>query len=315
MSALAARLDHYLAVRRSLGYDLSTAERILRRFTEFADHEGADHVTVDLFLRWKERFGSANSTTWAARLGMVRRFATWLQIVDPRTEAPPLGLIPGHPKRPRPFIYTGDQIAAIVLNAVKLPSAYGLRGSTCSTLFGLIAATGLRVSEALQFNEADVDLDEAVLTVKRGKNGKSRFVPISDSVVDQLRAYRAERNRLLGASAGAFFLFESGTRPTDCVARYNFAQVCQRIGLREKQPFNKHGRGPRIHDLRHTFAVRTIIDWYRAGLDPDREMIKLSTYLGHANPEATYWYIEAVPELLELASERAERSLATGVAR
>ncbi|MCG8651422.1 MAG: hypothetical protein MI861_16395, partial [Pirellulales bacterium] len=104
-------------------------------------------------------------------------------------------------------------------------------------------------------------------------------------------------------------------RPTDCGARYNFAQVCQRIGLREAQPYTKHGRGPRIHDLRHTFAVRTILDWYRAGLDPDRKMIKLSTYLGHANPKATYWYIEAVPELLELASDRAKHSLTVGVAR
>ncbi len=233
MTTLTARLDHYLAVRRSLGYDLSTAERILRRFTEFADRQGADHVTTDLFLRWKEQFGSANNTTWAARLGIVRRFATWLQNIDPRTEAPPPGLIPGHPRRPKPYIYTADQIAAIVVDAARLPSAYGLRGRTCSTLFGLIAATGLRVSEALQLDEDDIDLDEAVLTVRQGKNGKSRFVPVAQSVAGRLRAYRSERNRLLGAGARAFFLIESGRRPTDCNARYNFAQVSQRIGLRD----------------------------------------------------------------------------------
>ena len=310
MTSLTLRLAHYLAVRRSLGYDLSFSERVLRRFTTFADDEGADHVTINLFLRWKERFGLANNNTWATRLGMVRVFATWLQGIDPRTEVPPAGLISGKLRRSRPYIYTDDQVAAIVTEAGRLRSAYGLRGWTCSTLFGLIAATGLRVSEAIGLDEQDIDLEEAVLTVRRGKNGKSRFVPMSASAVDRLGAYRAERNRILGASPSAFFLFESGQRPTDCSARYNFAQVCQKIDLRDRQMFNKHGRGPRIHDLRHTFAVRTIMDWYRQGLDPDREMIKLSTYLGHAKPEHTYWYIEAVPELLQLACERAEQSIA-----
>jgi integrase/recombinase XerD len=309
MMSLTSRLEHYLAVRRSLGYDLSTSERVLRRFTTFGDTQGADHVTIGLFLQWKEQFGSANTNTWSARLGMVRVFAAWLQGIDPRTEVPPAGLICGKLRRTRPYIYTEDQVTGIVTEARRLPSPYGLRGWTCSTLFGLIAVTGVRVSEAIGLDEQDVDLDEAVLTVRRGKNGKSRFVPISVHAVDRLSVYRAERNRILGASPSPFFLFENGERPTDCGARYSFAQVCQRTGLRNRQAFNKHGRGPRIHDLRHTFAVRTIMDWYRKGLDPDREMIKLSTYLGHAKPEHTYWYIEAVPELLQLACERAERSI------
>jgi integrase/recombinase XerD len=309
MTSLTVRLEHYLAVRRGLGADLSFSERVLRRFIAFADAEGIDHVTVDLFLRWRAHFGSANNNTWSTRLGMVRVFATWLQGIDPRTEVPPAGLIPGKPRRTRPYIYTVGQIAEIVAEAARLPSSYGLRGWTCTTLFGLIAVTGLRVSEAIGLDEQDVDLEEAVVTIRRGKNGKSRFVPISASAVDRLGAYRAERNRILGAGPLPFFLFESGQRPTDCSARYNFAQVSQRIGLRKPQDFTRHGCGPRIHDLRHTFAVRTIMDWYRRGLDPDREMIKLSTYLGHANPEHTYWYIEAVPELLQLASDRAERSI------
>jgi integrase len=287
----------------------------LCRFTEFAAAEGTDHITVDLFLRWKDHFGKANNNTWAARLGMVRAFATWLQGIDPRTEVPPAGLISHRFHRSRPYIYTDQQVAHIAEEAGGLPSSYGLRGWTYSTLFGVIAATGLRISEALGLNEEDVDLEEAVLTVRRGKNGKSRFVPVTACVVDRLRAYRHERNRLLGAKGSPFFVIENGARLTDCGARYNFAQVCQRIGLRQPQEFGKHGRGPRIHDLRHTFAVRTIIDWYRAGLDPDREMIRLSTYLGHAKPEFTYWYIEAVPELLQLASDRAARSLATGGAK
>jgi integrase len=207
-------------------------------------------------------------------------------------------------------MYSDAEITAIVAESARLPSAYGLRGWTCSTLFGLIALTGLRVNEALRLDDEDVDLKEAVLTVRRAKNGKSRFIPISPCATERLRAYRAERSRILGAGRAAFFLLENGDRPTDCTARYNFAMVCQQIGLRAPQPFNKHGRGPRIHDLRHTFAVRTITDWYRHGLDPEREMLKLSTYLGHAKPELTYWYIEAIPELLQLACERAERNLA-----
>ncbi len=312
MTSLTTHLEHYLAVRRSFGYDLSFAERVLRRFTSFADAQGVDHVTVDLFLQWKEHFGSANNYTWSRRLGMARIFATWLQSIDPLSEVPPQGLIPGKLRRGRPYIYTAEQIAKIVAEAAKLPSSYGLRGWTCSTLFGLIAVTGLRVSEAIGLDEKDVELDDAVLTVRRGKNGKSRFVPISACTVDRLRVYRAERNRILGVNPSPFFLFEGNQRPGDCSIRYNFAKVCQCIGLRDRQDFHKHGRGPRIHDLRHTFAVRTIIDWYWNGLDPDREMIKLSTYLGHVKPEFTYWYIEAVPELLQLASERAERSITAG---
>ncbi|WP_234705273.1 tyrosine-type recombinase/integrase [Sinorhizobium meliloti] len=281
----------------------------MRRFTEFADAEATDHITADLFLRWKEHFGSANNNTWSRRLGMVRGFANWLQGIDQRTEVPPPGLVCGKYRRSRPYIYTPDQIAAIVAEAARLPSCYGLRGWTCSTLFGLIAVTGLRVSEAIGLDEGDVDLDATVLTVRRGKNGKSRFVPITTCAAGRLDAYRTERDRILGTGAKPFFRFESGERPTDCGARYNFAQVSQRIGLREPQDFTRHGRGPRIHDLRHTFAVRTIMDWYRNGLDADREMIKLSTFLGHTDPEHTYWYIEAVPELLQLAADRAERSI------
>ncbi len=315
MTPLTARLKQYIAVRRSLGYDLSFPERVLRRFAEFADSERADHITVDLFLRWKKHYGSANNHTWCTRLSMVRVFASWLQGFDLRTEVPPTGLISSKPRRTSPYIYTDDQVAEIVAEAGRLPSSYGLRGWTCSTLFGLIAVTGLRVSEAIGLDDKDVDLDEAVLSVRRGKNGKCRFVPIAPSAAERLMAYRAERNRILGTGQVAFFLLENSERPGDCCARYNFARVCQRIGLRERQAFNKHGRGPRIHDLRHSFAVRTIMDWYRRGLDPDREMLKLSTYLGHTHPDHTYWYIEAIPELLQLACERAERNLSERGAR
>lgn len=309
MSTLTQHLDDYLVVRRSLGYDLSHSARVLRRFTAFADREGMDHITVDLFLRWKAAYGNADNNTWSSRLGMVRVFARWLQAHDSKTEVPPAGLIVGKLRRARPYIYSAEDIVAIVSRAAALRSRYELRGWTCSTLYGLIAATGLRINEALQLDDSDVDLEAGVITVRRGKNGRARFVPVTASVVDRLRIYRHERVRLLGASAGAFFRKDDGRRPSTGNAQYNFAVISQAIGLREPQRFCRSGRGPRIHDLRHTFAVRTIMAWYRNGRDADREMSKLSTYLGHARPEDTYWYIEAVPELLRLASERAERAM------
>ena len=304
MSRLCQELDRYLTIRRSLGYDLGTTARVLRRFIAFAESQGVEHLSTDLFLRWQENFGLAGRQTWAARLGIVRLFAQWLHGLDPAHEAPPRGLIPHRVRRSRPYIYSDAEIANIVVAAAELPSVYGLRGMTYSTLFGLIATTGLRISEALALDAGDIDLVTGVLTIRRGKLGKTRLVPADRSVLERLQAYANERDRLLGFAPQPFFVNDQGARVGDCSARYNFAIVSQRLGLRSPQRYGRHGRGPRIHDLRHSFAARTMIGWYRSGQDPAREMIKLTTYLGHTKPESTYWYIEAVPELLELAAQR-----------
>jgi len=309
VSTLSAQLDRYLEIRRSLGHELQTTERILRRFISFAESEGDAYVSTALFLRWQGAFGAACRQTWAARLGVVRIFARWLHGLDPRHEIPPEGLIPSGRRRPRPYIYSESEIRRILVAAAELPSANGLRGLTYTTLFGLIAVAGLRISEAIAVAVDDVDLDAGVITVRHGKLGKERLLPVEETTRAHLQAYANERDRLLGERPRAFFVSDVGAPLTDCGTRYNFSLVCQTIGLRPPQRFNRHGRGPRIHDLRHTFAVRTLVNWYRAGKDPDREMIRLTTYLGHAKPEHTYWYIEAVPELLELASRRAEASL------
>jgi integrase len=309
MSTLVQELDRYLSIRRSLGYDLGTSARVLRKFVAFAHGRKAQHITTDLFLAWKAEFGEANQQTWSARLGMVRQFALWLSGINPRNEVPPKALIPGRYRRARPYIYSEREIVRIVEEAARLPSPNGIRALTFTILFGLIAVTGLRVSEAIALDNGDVDPDNGVLTVRRGKFGRARIVPLAQSATDRLTTYARERNRLLGHTPKSFFVSDTGKRPDDCSARYNFATVCQRIGLRPTQKFNKHGRGPRIHDLRHTFAARTMVNWYRTGKDPEREMIKLTTYLGHAVPEHTYWYIEAVPELLELAAKRAARAI------
>jgi len=303
--SLALQLDQYLTLRRSLGYDLGTSERVLRRFVRFADDSGVAHIDTELFLRWDASLPETGASTRSARLGMVRLFALWLSGIDPAHEAPPRGLIPGRSGRPRPFIYSDAEIADIVAAASELPSIYGMRGLTCSTFFGLIVATGLRISEALALDPEDLDIEIGVLRVRRGKLGRERLLPLDPTVVDRLLDYAVERDRLLGHTPCALFVRCNGARLSEWSARYNFAQVCQQIGLRERPRYHRHGRGPRIHDLRHTFAVRTMINWYRTGKDPAREMIRLTTWLGHSKPENTFWYIEAVPELLELAMARA----------
>ena len=213
MSALSDELARYLTVRRGLGYDLATAERILRRFVAFAESEGAEHISTALFQRWRERFGRAGRQTWAARLVAVRLFAQWLHGIDARHEVPPKALIPDRRRRPRPYIYRDEDVRRIVEAAAELPSIHGIRALTCSTLFGLIAVTGLRVSEALSLDADDLDAEAGVLTLRRGKLGKERLLPLSASTTARLTAYAKERDRLLGGRSKAFFVADRGERP------------------------------------------------------------------------------------------------------
>ncbi|RVP45316.1 tyrosine-type recombinase/integrase [Sinorhizobium medicae] len=302
--SLLAEQDRHLSIRRRLGADLSTDERILRRFAAFVDNDGAEYIDTRLIMRWLESLPSASAGTRGARFRVARQFAAWLHGTDPRHEVPPQGLVPGHVQRVHPHIYSDAEIIAIIEHARSLPSVYGMRGLTCSTLFGLIAVTGLRINEALRLDQTDLDIDTGVLRVRFGKLGKERLLPLDPTVAQKLESYGRERDRLLGRRSEALFVACKGHRLGDCGARYNFALVCQQIGLRPRQDYKRHGRGPRIHDLRHTFAVRTMLNWYRSGHDVGREMIKLTTWLGHASPTDTYWYLEAVPELLELAAAR-----------
>lgn len=313
MTALSKELDRYLTIRRSLGYTLDKTERDLRRFIAFADQQNSKYVSTDLFLRWQTSFGHAKRPTWSARLGTVHLFAQWLHGLDPQHEVPSKALIPPRYRRARPYIYSDNEIRRIVEAAAELPSATGIRALTYATFFALIAVTGLRIGEAISLDDTDVDLEIGVLRIRRGKQGKERFVPVSDSTRAELKAYVQKRNRLLGSPPQSFFVSTRGSRITENNGQYNFANLCQKIGMRAPEKLGRHGRGPRIHDMRHSFCVRTMLNWYRTGLDVRREMIKLSTYLGHCGPESTFWYIEAVPELLELASQRVTTSLSREV--
>ncbi len=189
--------------------------------------------------------------------------------------------------------------------ARQLPSPMGLRGLTYATLFGLLAVTGLRISEALALDDADVQRTEARLTIRRSKFGKSRLTPLHASTIERLAVYARTRDRVFPRRVSpAMFLSEQGTRVTIWAAEYTFAKVSGQIGLRPPMHGHRHGHGPRLHDLRHRFAIRTLVRWYRAGLDVDPLLPLLATYLGHVHVHETYWYLEAVPELLALATER-----------
>lgn len=314
MNELRDALEEYLAIRRSLGFKLHTDARILRTFVVFAERDGSDHITVALVLRWIAQPSRAQAPRRAKCLSVVRCFARWWSATDPRTQVPPQDLLPLRMNlRRRPHAYDEDDVPRLLTEAARLPSRKGLRGLTFVTFLGVIAATGLRLSEALALDRGDVDLQKALLTIRRTKFGKDRVIPVHPTTRQALAEYAAERDRILRRFSGpAFFVAETGRRLTEWAARYAFARISQRIGLRRPVPHYGCGRGPRLHDLRHRFAVRTLVDWYRAGVNVDQEMPKLAAYLGHGSVASTYWYLEAVPELLLLATERLRSGSAGG---
>lgn len=305
MTTLRKSLDDYLKLRRALGFKLRGPEAILRNLVDLAEQEGAKYITIDLALRCARRPANGATYTWSHRMTSIRLFAAWCKARDPRTEVPDASLLNASITRQQPFIFSQQQIADLVREAAKLECKRGLRSSTFSTMFGLIGVAGLRISEAVALDRRDVDLQTGLLTIRNTKFGKTRLVPVSESTLIALRRYAKLRDRALPAKISpAFFISERGRRVTDWATRYNFALVSRSVGLRKPAGGHRHGHGPRVHDLRHSFAVRTMVDWYRAGIDVEREMPKLSAYLGHAHINDTYWYIEAVPELLQLATER-----------
>jgi integrase len=305
MSAIRDALAQYVAVRRALGTQFREPALTLGHFVDFLEREGAELITTNLALRWAVEREGVQRATWARRLTMVRGFAAWLSAFDPRTEVPPKRLLHARHRRNKPYIFTDQEIQRLMTEAARLPSPTGLRALTHATLIGLLAATGLRPGEALALDLPDVDLHNGILAIRQTKFGKSRFVPIKDSTCTALAQYAERRNELCPRRPTERVLVsERGTRLHGCVARRTFAKVSRAIGLRAAAGGRRIGRGPRLQDLRHTFATRKLIEWYRAGLDVERELPKLTTYLGHVDVSHTYWYIEAVPELLQFATEQ-----------
>jgi site-specific recombinase XerD len=305
MSPLRTALQDYLALHRALGFELRLAGRLLQRFVDFAQAADAAYITTELALQWATQPAHAQPAQWANRLGMVRRFAQYCSSIDLRTVVPPPDLLPYRLTRPSPYIYRDEQIAQLIQAARALPSQTGLRPHTYSTLFALYAVTGMRTQEPLRLDRADVDLANGVLTVRGTKFGKSRYVPTHPSSRRALRRYAANRDRLCPSSQSpSFFLSEQGTRVTEWSVRWTFVKLSHQIGLRQSDD----SRGPRLLDLRHRLAINTLIRWHRRGVDIEKHLPELSTYLGHVHISDTYWYLSATPELLRQALRRVERS-------
>jgi integrase len=303
MNALRDALVQYVALRRALGSKFQEPAVTLQHFVDFLERESAEFITTELALRWAMEPKGVQRATWGRRLGLTRGFAGWLSAVDPRTEIPPRRILDVHRRRTPPHIYTEQQIEQLIAEASRLPSPTGLRALTYSTLIGLLAATGLRPGEALALDRSDVDLANGILSIRQTKFGKSRFVPVEDSTRLALEHYAQRRDQLCTRRRSeAFLVSERGIRLDGGTARRTFAHLPCALGLREKTRRRCFGRGPRLQDFRHSFATGRLVEWYRAGLDITQELPKLATYLGHVDVGLTYWYIEAVPELLQLAS-------------
>jgi len=243
--------------------------------------------------------------TWARRLGMVRGFAAWFSTIDDRTEVPPRRLLAARRRRNKPHIFTEQEIRRLMAQAGQLASPTGLRALTYTTLIGLLTATGLRPGEAMALDRSDVDLRNGILAIRQSKFGKSRFVPMTESTSAALADYAKQRDKLCSRRRSeAFLVSERGARLQGYTARRTFATISCMVGLRPATGTQRVGRGPRLQDFRHCFATRKLVEWYRAGLDVGCELPKLATYLGHVDVAHTYWYLEAVPELLQLATKR-----------
>jgi len=304
MSTLHDALKKYVSARRALGTQLREPAMTLMHFVEFLEREEAEFITTELAVRWARQPDRAQRATWARRLTLVRGFAAWQSAIDTRTEIPPRGILQARHRRKKPHIFTDQELEQLMAETAQLPSPTGLRALSQVTLIGLLAATGLRPGEALALDLHDVDLQSGILAVRKTKFGKSRFVPVHDSTRAALAHYAQRRDEALPRrGTQAFLVSERGRRLHPSTTRRTFAKVSCAIGLRTPVEGRRIGRGPRLQDIRHTFATRRLIEWYRAGVDVELQMPKLATYLGHVSSANTYWYIEAVPELLQLATE------------
>jgi integrase/recombinase XerD len=284
MSQLSYHIEDYLALRRALGFKLEKEGRILPGFAVFAETAGAGTVTVDLAIRWAALPQGA-SPVWAAqRLSMVRGFARYLQTIDPAAQVPPADLLPARTRRATPYIYSDADVAALMAAARTLRDPP--KAATFETLIGLLAVTGMRGSEAMQLDRGDLDAASGLLTIRATKFRKSRQLPLHETTLRALSGYQALRDRLCPAPPTASVLVSTtGARLCQATVQPAFRHLLQAgVGRRASRP------RPVIHGLRHTFAVKTLLGWYRDGQDVQARMPALSTYLGHAGPAATYWY-------------------------
>ncbi|RLA59472.1 MAG: integrase [Epsilonproteobacteria bacterium] len=301
MTTLRELLQDYLDMRRSLGFKLHTDGIGLLSFVTFMEQAQAQYISTDLALVWARQPVSAKPIRWANRLTFVRGFARYCSAIDPRTEIPPTGLLPRSHQRPSPYFFTNDDIHHLLQSVLHQPAKESIVNYTLYCLLGLLSVTGLRIGEALGLTLDDVDLDQGVLTICNTKFGKSRLVPLHATTINVMTDYQRRRKQALaGHKIPYWFINAKNKRISyDCVLNI-FHRVTANLR-------SQSGRSrPRLHDLRHHFALMTLLRWYREDLDVEKQLPVLSAFLGHVQVSDTYWYLSASPELLGMAKERLE---------
>lgn len=305
MTGLRVLAADYLRLRRALGYRLVEHERFLGQFLDHLEQVNATTITVEHALTWA-RLPQDTSPQWhAARLSAVRGFAAWAHTIDPTVQVPPSGLLPLRTSRATPFLYSPEELDALFGAAADLSPA--LRAATFQTLIGLLTVTGMRVGEVIRSDVNDLDVATGTLTVRGSKFGKSRQLPLHPSTTDALLRYLRRRSTC-PAITSALLVSVAGNRLTYSNVHRTFSKLTAQAGIGPRSTASR----PRIHDLRHTFAVNTLLEAYHSGGDPAARLPLLSTYLGHTEPANTYWYLHAAPELLALAADRLDQHHATG---
>jgi integrase len=302
MTGLRGQVQDYLTLRRVMGFKLEKYGPLLESLAGYLEAAGLQTVTSDAAVAWAMLPRDAQPFRWKARLAAARGFARYLAASDPAAEVPLAGLLDARRNRHEPYIFTGQEIAALLAAAGQ--HRWHLPAVTYPALFGLIAATGMRLSEATGLADADADLGEGMITIRDSKFGKSRRIPVHATTVARLRNYREQRQRLRPSPpAPTLFISAAGTPVIGTNADAEFRRILALTGTGSSARLR-----PRIHDLRHSFAVRTLAGWYRDGGDVAARMPLLSAYLGHVSPVSTYWYLHAVPELLALAAQRLDNT-------
>lgn len=304
MHNLTKHLANYLALRRSLGYKLEQDERLLRSFTTYLEEKSEPTITAAIAMEWALFPKNVRPSHWSKRLSVVRLFAQYLITFVPETEVPDKSLLYAKTQRTEPYLYTDKQVKQI-LDACLKEKSKGLRHLTYYTLFGLLVVTGCRIREIVNLTVNNVNLETGIITIRGSKFGKSRNLPIGPSTNDKLIAYSSRRDAFpRQPGIDNYFLSEQGRPLTVNGVETFYVRLSKKIGLRHKTD----SFGPRIHDFRHSYAIKTIIKWYRSNADVHQLMPLLATYLGHKKPSDTYWYLTNVPELMALAAERFELS-------